>query len=253
MQRHNESKFRVRQQPVRCVTMTSRSAELRTTAAWFQGRTLSRSVGATARMLLEGEAPCAIGLCGPMFAGKTSLMLWLGTKKGDVLAFKAAGDDRYGAVERITTHDGVMYSATSVYTCLDVLMACNSRVRPPTLVLLDEIQFLGSGEDIVAMLRGLLESGTRVVYTCVKSARGTAAKVHAALSAACSSDDMHLFELFGACYGCSGVSTAAVRYVPDPEHPERPLSWVGGADKYVSLCSDCVLAFDAGRLVIVGP
>lgn len=104
-------------------------------------------------------------IAGPMFAGKTSILLKKAREfKGEMILIKPSFDTRYGICE-IKTHDGVAAEAFNLTNTDEIL---NSPViEEAEAVFFDEIQFFMEpyfGGDIILCIKTLLDRGLSV--TC---------------------------------------------------------------------------------------
>jgi thymidine kinase len=99
-------------------------------------------------------------ICGPMFSGKTEMLLTLmadaRAQSMALAAFKHARDDRYDGQE-LVTHSGQRTAARAVASAAEI----PELARGARLVVIDEAQFFGI--DLVEACQKLAEDGRRVV------------------------------------------------------------------------------------------
>lgn len=104
-------------------------------------------------------------IAGPMFAGKTSILLKKAREfKGEMILIKPSFDTRYGICE-IKTHDGVAAEAFNLTNTDEILSS--PVLEKAQAVFFDEIQFFTEpyfGGDIIACIKTLLARGLNV--TC---------------------------------------------------------------------------------------
>ncbi len=166
-------------------------------------------------------------VCGPMFAGKSTLLLdrcaRLAAEGLTVQAFKPARDDRYDGSCHIVTHDGRRLAATPVANALDILAA------DAPAVLVDEVHFFGDA--IVEPCMRLVRSGRIVIVAGVdRDHRGRPFAPFPILL--CEADRVD--KLHSTCARCGGEACHSQRLVES----DAPIV-VGGPEAYEPRCRGC--------------
>jgi thymidine kinase len=175
-------------------------------------------------------------ISGVMFSGKSEELLRrirravIARKR--VQVFKSHLDDRYGGLERIATHDGLMAEAVPVDTAAEIM----SRVRTDTeVVAIDEAQFLDEG--VVAVATALADRGVRVILAGTDTDfRGEPFGAMPQLLAVAEIVD----KLHAICVVCGEPACRNQRLVNGrPAVYESPTIFVGGSESYEARCRHC--------------
>lgn len=175
-------------------------------------------------------APARVGLleviCGPMFAGKTTALCEIVTRKRAqgvrVMVLKPVGDTRYAA-DAVVTHAGQCMPAVPVGT-LDEALTIEA-----DLVAIDEVHFFGHAA--VAPIDALLARGTSVtVAGCDLDHFG---EVFAPFDALLPRADA-VRRIAGLCSRCGAPSTHTERLLATRERVV-----VGGIGDFVATCAAC--------------
>lgn len=171
-------------------------------------------------------------ICGPMYAGKTTLflqkLLWArnGLNK-KVLAIKPAFDNRYSD-SKVVSHDGLSAEVESISSWVSV----QAQADEAAVVFMDEVQFFCAPNfdgDIVAIVRSLLEEGKEVVVNGLDMDwRGMPFEVTARLAAM--ADQMH--KLTAHCSVCGKNAGKTYKKVVNDAQVE-----LGAGDLYEARCN----------------
>jgi thymidine kinase len=167
-------------------------------------------------------------ICGPMFAGKSSMLLErlnaAGARGGSAAAFKPAQDTRYAAAA-IATHDGRSTPARP----LDDPSRLVALAGDATLIAVDEIHFFGSA--LIDPVLELIALGRRVVLAGVERDHlGRPFEPFPRLL--CEADIVT--KLSARCASCGGEAIHSQRMI---EGEARIV--VGGAEAYEARCRAC--------------
>lgn len=209
--------------------------------SWFANVMGRRAATAQINYILSSEEPHNVGVCGTMFAGKTTLLIDVATTLDAdkrVLLVKHKDDTRY-SIDHVTTHDGEETAlATLVAGSCDEIVA-KVKETDSDLVIVDELHFFGKPDEMVKCVSDLNDEGVSILYTFPKSEYGTAAEFWRAIMVAPGWERRHIFELNACCFGCDSLATHTIRFVDAPADPTIPINWLGGFDKYAALCDKC--------------
>jgi thymidine kinase len=177
-------------------------------------------------------------IAGVMFSGKSEELLRRVRRaviaRKRVQLFKSHLDERYGGVQRISTHDGSQVDAIPVDSSGEIMR----RVRNDTeVVAIDEAQFLDEG--IVAVAGALADRGIRVVLAGLETDfRGEPFGAMPQLLAVAEIVD----KLHAICIVCGGPATRNQRLVNGrPAAYDSPTILVGGSESYEARCRHCHL------------
>lgn len=167
-------------------------------------------------------------VCGPMFAGKTTMLikrLRAAREAGEaVVVVKPARDTRYG-VERIVTHDGAALDARPIRTTAELIPA----VAAATVVGVDEAHFFDAS--LAEECQLLSRRGVRVIVAGVDlDHRGCWFDVMAALRRI--ADEVTCVE--AVCARCGTPARFTQRLVAGDDR-----IIVGGAGDYEPRCERC--------------
>ena len=173
---------------------------------------------------------------GVMFSGKSEELLRRVRRaliaRKQVQVFKSHLDDRYGGVQRISSHDGTQVEAVPVSTPLQIA----EQVRPETeVVAIDEAQFLDPG--VVTVANRLADLGVRVIVAGTDmDFRGEPfGSMPELLAVAERVDKLHAI-----CVRCGDLATRNQRLLDGrPAPAEGPTIQVGGAESYEARCRAC--------------
>ena len=175
-------------------------------------------------------------IAGVMFSGKSEELLRRVRRaviaRKRVQLFKSHLDERYGGVQRISTHDGAQVDAVPVDASAEIMR----RVRPETeVVAVDEAQFLDQG--IVTVATALADRGVRVILARLETDfRGEPFGAMPELLAVAEIVD----KLHAICVVCGDPACRNQRLVDG--HPARydsPTILVGGSESYEARCRHC--------------
>jgi thymidine kinase len=175
-------------------------------------------------------------IAGVMFSGKSEELLRRVRRaviaRKRVQLFKSHLDERYGGVQRISTHDGAQVDAVPVDSSAEIMR----RVRPETeVVAIDEAQFLDQG--IVAVAGALADRGIRVVLAGLETDfRGEPFGAMPELLAVAEIVD----KLHAICVVCGDPACRNQRLVDGrPARYDSPTILVGGSESYEARCRHC--------------
>jgi thymidine kinase len=146
-----------------------------------------------------------------------------------VQVFKSQLDDRYGGIQRISSHDGREIEARPVSNSRDVA----EFVAPDTEVLaVDEVQFMDPG--IVDVVNDLADQGVRVIVSGTDmDFRGLPFGPLGSLLAVAERID----KLHAICVICGDLATRNQRLIDGhPAPAEGPTIQVGGLESYEARC-----------------
>lgn len=165
-------------------------------------------------------------ICGPMFAGKTTLLMALLREHGSQpsVAIKHARDTRYHAHD-LATHDGVRCEALALHTPQDVMLAAAGAA----VVGIDEAHFFGAGLGEVCL--ALVARGVHVIVAGIEIDHcGDPFEPFPLLLA--HADIVH--KRIAPCAVCGGVGVRTQRLVATSDRVV-----VGGAESYQTRCRRC--------------
>jgi thymidine kinase len=175
-------------------------------------------------------------IAGVMFSGKSEELLRRVRRaviaRKRVQLFKSHLDERYGGVQRISTHDGAQVDAVPVDSSAEIMR----RVRPETeVVAIDEAQFLDPG--IVNVAGALADRGVRVVLAGLETDfRGEPFGAMPELMAVAEVVD----KLHAICVVCGDPACRNQRLVDgQPARYDSPTILVGGSESYEARCRHC--------------
>jgi len=175
-------------------------------------------------------------IAGVMFSGKSEELLRRVRRaviaRRRVQVFKSHLDDRYAAVQRIATHDGLMAEAVPVDRSGEIM----ARARPDTdVIAIDEAQFLDDG--IVEVATALAARGVRVILAGTDTDfRGEPFGAMGPLMAVAEVVD----KLHAICVVCGEPACRNQRLVDGkPAIYESPTIVVGGREAYEARCRHC--------------
>ncbi|HET7040079.1 MAG TPA: thymidine kinase [Gemmatimonadales bacterium] len=175
-------------------------------------------------------------IAGVMFSGKSEELLRRVRRaviaRKRVQLFKSHLDERYGGVQRISTHDGAQVDAVPVDSSAEIMR----RVRPETeVVAIDEAQFLDPG--IVNVASALADRGVRVVLAGLETDfRGEPFGAMPELMAVAEVVD----KLHAICVVCGDPACRNQRLVDgQPARYDSPTILVGGSESYEARCRHC--------------
>ncbi|MCA9738978.1 MAG: thymidine kinase [Gemmatimonadota bacterium] len=175
-------------------------------------------------------------VAGVMFSGKSEELLRRVRRAliagRTVQVFKSHLDDRYGGIQRISSHDGRTIEAEPVSSSAHIA----ERVRPGTrVVAIDEAQFLDPG--IIPVVNALAGRGIRVIVAGTDmDFRGEPFGPMPQLLAVAEKID----KLHAICVKCGDVATRNQRLIDGKPAPaEGPTIQVGGLESYEARCRRC--------------
>ncbi|MEX2048715.1 MAG: thymidine kinase [Gemmatimonadota bacterium] len=173
---------------------------------------------------------------GVMFSGKSEELLRRVRRaliaRRHVQVFKSHLDDRYGGVQRISSHDGSELEAHPVHSSVQIAELVR---RDTEVVAIDEAQFLDRG--VVAVVNALADRGVRVIVAGTDmDFRGEPFGPMAELLAIAERVD----KLHAICVICGDLATRNQRLMGgQPAPAEGPTIQVGGAESYEARCRRC--------------
>ncbi len=181
----------------------------------------------------EGREGSIEVITGVMFSGKSEELLRRVRRamiaRRSVQVFKSQLDDRYGGIQRISSHDGREIEARPVSNSRDVA----EFVEPDTeVVAVDEVQFMDPG--IVPVANELADQGVRVIMSGTDmDFRGlTFGPIGDLLAVAEKIDKLHAI-----CVVCGDLATRNQRLIDGrPAPAEGPTIQVGGLESYEARC-----------------
>jgi thymidine kinase len=184
-------------------------------------------------MTREGREGTIEVITGVMFSGKSEELLRRVRRamiaRRTVQVFKSQLDDRYGGIQRISSHDGREIEARPVSSSRDVA----EFVDPDTeVVAVDEVQFMDPG--IVDVANDLADRGARVIVSGTDmDFRGLPfGPIGALLAVAEKIDKLHAI-----CVVCGELATRNQRLIDGrPAPAEGPTIQVGGLESYEARC-----------------
>jgi thymidine kinase len=168
-----------------------------------------------------------------MFSGKSEELLrrvrraMIARRK--VQVFKSQLDDRYGGIQRVSSHDGREIEARPVSNSRGVAEFVD---RDTDVVAVDEVQFMDSG--IVDVANDLADSGMRVIISGTDmDFRGLPfGPVGSLLAVAERIDKLHAI-----CVVCGDLATRNQRLIDGrPAPAEGPTIQIGGLESYEARC-----------------
>ncbi|CAD5207734.1 unnamed protein product [Bursaphelenchus xylophilus] len=180
-------------------------------------------------------------IAGPMWSGKTTLLLEKLNEfpeQSRILRIRHVADIRYTEGNQIVTHDGQTHacmriadlnSTIALLNVYDVLAIDDAHFFPELAVVCQKIRDLGK----TIIVTGLL-NGTYLDNPTPKTNYNFAPLWAIA-------DLRHT--LLGNCDICGEPASYSKRIVPNPTDPTDISQWVGGKDKYATLCPTCDTAY----------
>lgn len=187
-------------------------------------------------MLHDGREGWIEVITGVMYSGKSEELLRRVRRAliadRTVQVFKSHLDERYGGIDRITSHDGSKYRARPITESREV----TEHVRDDTeVVAVDEVQFLDDG--IVRVANALADRGCRVMVAGTDmDFRGDPFGPVASLLAVAEEVD----KLHAICVKCGEPATRNQRLLNGrPAPAEGPTIKVGGFETYEARCRQC--------------
>ena len=175
-------------------------------------------------------------ITGVMFSGKSEELLrrvrraLIARKK--VQVFKSHLDNRYGGLQRISSHDGTEIEAEPVSTSLEVAERARSESE---VIAVDEVQFLDDG--IISVVNDLADRGCRVIVSGTDmDFRGLPfGPIGPLLATAELIDKLHAI-----CVVCGDLASRNQRLIDGKPAPaEGPTIQIGGAQTYEARCRRC--------------
>lgn len=184
-------------------------------------------------MARDGREGSIEVITGVMFSGKSEELLRRVRRamiaRRTVQVFKSQLDDRYGGIQRISSHDGREIEALPVSNSRDVA----EFVDPDSeVVAVDEVQFMDPG--IADVANDLAEKGVRVIVSGTDmDFRGLPfGPIGHLLAIAEKIDKLHAI-----CVVCGDLATRNQRLIDgQPAPAEGPTIQVGGLESYEARC-----------------
>lgn len=184
-------------------------------------------------MAREGREGSIEIITGVMFSGKSEELLRRVRRaiiaRRKVQVFKSQLDDRYGGIQKISSHDGREVHARPVQSSRDVAEFVD---RDTEVVAIDEVQFMDPG--IVTVANQLADSGIRVIVSGTDmDFRGLPfGPIGSLLAVAERIDKLHAI-----CVVCGDLATRNQRLIDGrPAPAEGPTIQVGGLESYEARC-----------------
>jgi thymidine kinase len=175
-------------------------------------------------------------ISGVMFSGKSEELLRRVRRaiiaRRNVQVFKSHLDDRYGGIQKISSHDGHMIDALPVNTSVQIAELADPEAQ---VIAIDEAQFLDLG--IVGVVNTLANRGQRVIMAGTDmDFRGRPFGPMAELLAIAERID----KLHAICVICGDLASKNQRLIDGKPAPaEGPTIQVGGAESYEARCRNC--------------
>jgi len=184
-------------------------------------------------MARDGREGSIEVITGVMFSGKSEELLRRVRRamiaRRTVQVFKSQLDDRYGGIQRISSHDGREIEARPVSNSRDVA----EFVDPDSeVVAVDEVQFMDAG--IADVANDLAEKGVRVIMSGTDmDFRGLPfGPIGHLLAIAEKIDKLHAI-----CVVCGDLATRNQRLIDGrPAPAEGPTIQIGGLESYEARC-----------------
>jgi thymidine kinase len=173
---------------------------------------------------------------GVMFSGKSEELQRRVRRaiiaKRRVQVFKSHLDDRYGGVQKISSHDGHMIDAIPVNTSVQIAELADPEAQ---VIAIDEAQFLDMG--VISVVNKLANRGQRVIIAGTDmDFRGQPFGPMGELLAIAERID----KLHAICVICGDLASKNQRLVDGKPAPaEGPTIQVGGAESYEARCRKC--------------
>ena len=184
-------------------------------------------------MAREGREGSIEVITGVMFSGKSEELLRRVRRamiaRRTVQVFKSQLDDRYGGIQRISSHDGREIEARPVSNSRDVAEFVDADTE---VVAVDEVQFMDSG--ILEVADDLANQGVRVIVSGTDmDFRGLPfGPIGSLLAIAEKIDKLHAI-----CVVCGDLATRNQRLIDGrPAPAEGPTIQVGGLESYEARC-----------------
>lgn len=169
---------------------------------------------------------------GPMFSGKTNLLLArIKKSKQRAQLFKPAHDIRYHK-NAVVSHDGKKMKALAMRTPKDILKKVSPRT---TLIAIDEIQFFGKA--LIPVIHALLARKKDVIVSGL-SVRYDRKPFSPAPELAAEAEKVT--KLTARCAHCGGRTAFHSRIASATSKNMLDKSFVGGAEAYQPLCRTCI-------------
>lgn len=187
-------------------------------------------------MLHDGREGWIEVITGVMYSGKSEELLRRVRRaliaERTVQVFKSHLDERYGGIERITSHDGSEFRARPINESREITEHLEDDTE---VVAVDEVQFLDDG--IVRVANALADRGCRVMVAGTDmDFRGEPFGPVASLLAVAEEVD----KLHAICVKCGEPATRNQRLLNGrPAPAEGPTIKVGGFETYEARCRQC--------------
>jgi thymidine kinase len=175
-------------------------------------------------------------ICGVMFSGKSEELIRRVRRaliaRRRVQVFKSHLDERYGGIDRVSSHDGRSVEAVPVDTADQIARALDPDTH---VVAIDEAQFLPPG--IVELATSLAAGGRRVIVAGTETDfRGEPFGCMPHLLAVAAIVD----KLHAVCVVCGRPASRNQRLVGwRPARHDSPTIMVGGNERYEARCRRC--------------
>lgn len=187
-------------------------------------------------MLHDGREGWIEVITGVMYSGKSEELLrrvrraLIADRR--VQVFKSHLDERYGGIDRITSHDGAEFRARPITESREITEHLGEDTE---VVAVDEVQFLDDG--IVRVANALADRGCRVMLAGTDmDFRGEPFGPVASLLAVAEEVD----KLHAICVECGEPATRNQRLLNGrPAPAEGPTIKVGGFETYEARCRQC--------------
>ena len=172
-------------------------------------------------------------ICGSMFSGKTEELIRRVRRaviaRKQVQVFKHRLDDRYGAIERVSSHDGQHVDALPVATAATLVGLLRAET---SVVAIDEAQFFDDG--VLALVQALANEGRRVIVAGLDTDfRAEPFGMMPALMAIAE----EVTKLNAICTVCGETASRTQRLVNGrPARLRDPVILVGAEERYEARC-----------------
>ena len=173
-------------------------------------------------------------ITGPMFAGKTTVLLEIlkAKKPNSVVLLKHRDDTRFPVRDKVLTHTGASFPCTIVQNLEDINRNC---YEDWCTIAVDEGQFF---PNIYEMASKWACQGKEVIITAISNGLFMEPLRQIANLMAVSDK---ITKLTAVCTSCIADANFSYRKTPFPEHvsPTSPTFFLGGEESYKALCRRC--------------
>ena len=177
-------------------------------------------------------------IVGPMFAGKTSLLLKILKKRdmNETVVVKHEKDVRYTVQPRLVSHDGKSIPSLIVKDLSEVVM--KTSLSNMKSIVIDEGQFFSN---VVEYAQRWAAIGKEVIITALPNGLFMEPITEIANLMAISDKITQLSSQCTSCLSAQAHFTYSTKELPTNADPSDPSCLVGGKDAYTPLCRRCFL------------